>query len=265
MTTETNNTNATETVDNRTAEQIRLDELKAELAKAEEVVREQAREVKRQEEEAKRKVETAKRIAANQPKVDRLNQMAAMLMVQLEANGITGVTVQPSFVDEYGSVKMPSFEGISYTVKPYFEVRYSQSGSWRPSANGYKVTVGEVGNKKTFLQLKDGSFNYAKIAEEVALRISASKVAGNRAEEARLRRATVRAAANGLVQVLGGTVREGSYDTRGRYHESDASIIMSVETAQLLADRIAELEAMVANKTADDYTEGFKAGQLVTE
>jgi hypothetical protein len=246
MTNETQiNANATaEVIDTRSPEQIRIDALKAELAIEEEKVREQAREIKRQEQEAERQVKLAAQQVKNAALVEKIRVYAADLVAALNAEGVA-CSVREGNAGEWSPV-LPGVKfadaSLGYSFPVHFEERRTGS-CYSSRSNGYKVMVGQFGETKSFPQLAKGGFSYEKIAKEVASRIQNAEASRKREILDAQKREHGKQTAAELVKVIGGSVVDYRVDRKGRYVACLPSITMSLETAQKLADRIAELEA----------------------
>lgn len=70
------------------------------------------------------------------------------------------------------SIKMP------FNVYITFKDQYTQESAWRSRPNGkMSCTIGDYSDRKTFRELKDGTFNYYEMAREIFHRLQGAKAA----------------------------------------------------------------------------------------
>jgi hypothetical protein len=193
------NTN-NETVETKTPEQIRIEELKAELAAEEAKVAEKARELRLQEEEAKRLARIERLKVANAPEIQKLDGYARELVNALAKKGVN-ITFKPAMTTQYGEIAPPVFN-VNY---PYitFEVRYVGGTKWScGSKAGWKLWIGLHGDRKQFQNGKFG-FKFEKIAQEYIDRLNARKARDERNAEKMANENSSQALANELLKSLG--------------------------------------------------------------
>lgn len=147
-------------------------ELEAELRKAKE---------REQEERQQREREIA--IAKHQEELMLTDGYIAELQKALAERGIES-TVRAGKIGQYGS---PSFATLDFPEdSPAFKAsanpRVERRGVAFSSTGSYQIQFGGYGERKTYPRLKDGTFNYSKIADEMVALIGHSSTRRNRLE-----------------------------------------------------------------------------------
>lgn len=220
-----------------------IEDIKAELAQAEEIQAAEARAIREEEQRIESEQRKAELMVKNQKVIDGLRPHMVKIQEALAEMGICP-EISEGVTRDWSS-KLPSLD-LTYGYAPEFTERHARSSSkWRQGAFlGYNITVGMIGEKKTFPPKKDGTYNYSGIATEISNRIAARK----RDAEIEAIRLTKVNIGEEVATVLGGRIVQSGYDQRGRYVSKTPVVVLSVERAI----RIKELMEAAGISLADN-------------
>lgn len=139
-----------------------IEELKAELAAAEKKLYEEKQELARQEREAKYEAERIEREAAEKKAMLAFENVAKAIVAELIAVGFTKATYTLPESGKFPNIHCtPDEKYVAWDV--FFETSYNRD-TWRSRETGTKVVVGLYGDANRYPKLKDGGYNYKKIA-----------------------------------------------------------------------------------------------------
>ena len=227
------NTQATKTVQQLEAEARAAAEALAEAKEQERAAARAAEEAKRKAEyEAKQSAETAARA-----------KVAAALVEALQAAGVNSAHLIEPHKSQVSVLPGDAYDGnCSLSIERAYAA--SSRYSFRSQPVGWKVIVGQYGDRKSYPQKKDGTFSYAKIAEEVASRLSVRKAAAERQrKEANLSNAN-----DAIVATLKEAFKLRDYGSvrlyPSKYQEERVVVKVAIDKPMTLEQATALLEAL---------------------
>lgn len=188
-------------------------EIEAELAAAREEAARKERELREEQEKAARRVRNIQRRRAQGARCRSLRPH--VLAIQAELAKLEPTMQFPIFNGSRMG-RLPSFRTSNYA----YNVEFKERHDYRHRGTGeYNITVGDYGDRKTFPLRKDGTYNYAKIAEDIALRIRRER---RRQQESQARTDNIAVAKQMAEQMRAATgvdpvVVDGSYGWGGKF------------------------------------------------
>lgn len=140
-----------------------IEELKAQLAAAEQKLYEEKQELARKEREAKYEAERIAREAAEAKAMLMWEDAAKQIVAELKAVGFTNANYTLPKSGKYPTIHC--FAADNYEAwQVVFDTSYSGGSSFHSRATGTSIKVGQFGEANRYPQLKAGGFNYKKIA-----------------------------------------------------------------------------------------------------
>jgi hypothetical protein len=139
-----------------------IEELKAELAIAEQKLYEEKQAVLKAEREAEYAAKEAACKEREATEMFKWETVAKEIVIELKKVGFTEATYSLPDSGRFPNVYcFPDDKYVAWGIN--FEVSYNRD-SWRARENGVVVMVGQYGEKNRYPQSKTGGFNYSKIA-----------------------------------------------------------------------------------------------------
>lgn len=140
------------------------------------------------------------------------------------------------------------------------ETKYSGS-SWSRRTSGLKMVLGSYGNRRAYPQKSDGTFSYAKIAQELADRFNAARAVVQREQRGNRNLAASKAA---IAQALGENSLErfGPVQLDPSQHDGSRAYLKLSVTQSFKAERAVELALKIQRMLQEAVAEEKEEKQV---